>query len=100
MTTCVVIPTFWTRRGGRASDRLVNVYDHPTPIDGESPLADCLRSLGIVRGLGKVVVLVATTDSSIEHEAEDRVRAIVDDFPDIDALVFGPAELGSLHRRL
>ncbi|HEY5276968.1 MAG TPA: hypothetical protein VIK38_10645 [Coriobacteriia bacterium] len=100
MATCVVISTFWTRRGGRSSDRLINVYDHPTPIDGESPLPACLRSLEGVRGLGKVVVLVAATDASIEHEAEDRVREIVEDFPGIDALVFGPAELGSLHRRL
>jgi hypothetical protein len=100
MTTCVVIPTFWTRRGGRSSDRLINVYDHPTPIDGESPLPECLRSLQGVRGLGKVVVLVAATDASIEHEAEDRVRAILEEFPELDTLVFGPAELGSLHRRL
>jgi glycosyltransferase involved in cell wall biosynthesis len=100
MTTCVLIPTFWTRRGGRSNDRLINVYDHPTPIDGESPLADCLRSLERVQDVGKIVVLVATTDSSIEHEAEDRVRDIVDGFPGLDAMVFGPAELGSLHRRL
>ncbi len=100
MKTCVVIPTFWTRRGGRASDRLINVYDHPTPIDGESPLPDLLRSLESVRGVGKVVVLVASADAAVEHEAEDRVRGIVDDFPGLDALVFGPAELGSLHRRL
>jgi hypothetical protein len=100
MTTCVVIPTFWTRRGGSSSDRLINVYDHPTPIDGESPLPDCLRSLEDVRDVGKVVVLVATTDASIEHEAADRVCAIVEDFPGLDVLVFGAAELGSLHRRL
>jgi hypothetical protein len=100
MTTCVLIPTFWTRRGGRSSDRLINVYDHPTPIDGDSPLGDCLRSLEGVRDIGKVVVLVAATDSSIEHEAEDRAREIVDGFPGLDAMVFGPAELGSLHRRL
>ena len=100
MTSCVVIPTFWTRRRGRFTDRLINVYDHPTPVDGESPLGDCLRSLERVTGLGKVVVLVAATDASIEHEAEDRVREIVDEVPGIDAMVFGPAELGSLHRRL
>ena len=28
------------------------------------------------------------------------MREILDDFPDIDAIVIGPAELGSLHRRL
>lgn len=100
MDTCVIIPTFWTRRRGRFTDRLVNVYDHPTPIDGESPLGDCLRSLESVEGIGKVVVLVAATDSSIENEAEDRVRDIVDEHPALDALVFGAAEVGSLHRRL
>lgn len=100
MATCVVIPTFWTRRGGRSSDRLINVYDHPTSIDGDSPLPDCLRSLEAVRDVDKVIVLVATTDASIAHEAEDRVREIVDEFPSLDTMVFGPAELGSLHRRL
>ena len=100
MTTSIVIPTFWTRRGGRSSDRLVNVYDHPTPIDRESPLPACLRSLEGVRDVGKIVVLVAATDSSIAHEAEDRVRGMMDDFPRLDTMVFGPAALGSLHRRL
>lgn len=100
MTSCVIIPTFWTRRRGRFIDRLVNVYDHPTPVDGDSPLGACLRSLERVDGIGKVVVLVAATDASIEHEAEDRVNQIVGEVPGIDAMVFGSAELGSLHRRL
>jgi hypothetical protein len=76
------------------------MYDHPTPIDGESSLGLCLESLQKVRGLGRVLVIVAATDASIEHAAEDRVREIVADFPAIDAFVFGPAEMGSLHRRL
>ncbi len=100
MTSCIVIPTFWTRPRGRFSDRLINVYDHPTPIDGDSPLDACLRSIEGVQDAGKVVVLVAAADASIENEAEDRVHGIVDDFPSIDTMVFGPAELGSLHRRL
>lgn len=100
MTPCVVIPTFWTRRKGRFTDRLINVYDHPTPIDEEGTLAACLRSLEQVSGLGRVVIIVAATDASVEHEAEDHVRQIADSFPRMDTLVFGPAELGSLHRRL
>ena len=63
MTSCVIIPTFWTRRRGRFTDRLVNVYDHPTAIDEDSPLGACLRSLERVEGIGKVVVLVAATTS-------------------------------------
>jgi len=102
----VIIPTFWTKpqtKRGRTRvpvDDLSTVYDHPTPIDSEGTLGDTLRSLEQVHDLGKVVIVVATTDESIEHRAEDKVREIVDDFPDIDAFVFGPAELGSLHRRL
>lgn len=97
---CLIIPTFWTRRRGRVSDNPLLAYDHPTPIDSEGTLPACLRSLQDVEGLGKVVLIVAATDPAIEHQAEDRVREILVDFPDIDALVFGPAELGSLHRRL
>jgi hypothetical protein len=100
LAPCVVIPTFWARRRGRFTDRLINVYDHPTPVDQDGPLPDCLRSLQRVDGLGRVVVLVAATDASVEHEAEDRVHSILAEFPDIDWLVFGPAEIGSLHRRL
>ena len=97
---CVVIPTFWTRRQGRVPDNLLTVYDHPTPIDSDGTLPECLASLENVQGLGQVVIIVAATHPSIEHAAEDRVRGILADFPGIDALVFGPAELGSMHRRL
>lgn len=97
---CVIIPTFWTRRRGRTSDDLLAAYDHPTPIDSDGTLPACLTSLRGVEGLGKVVLIVAATDPGIEHQAEDRVRDILADFPDIDTLVFGPAEMGSLHRRL
>ncbi len=101
MRPCVIIPTFWTKSKGRSSeDSLLAVYDHPTPVDRDGTLPDCLRSLEDVHGLGRVVLIVATTDPSIEHAAEDRVRKILADFPGIDALVFGPAEMGSLHRRL
>lgn len=100
MTTCVMIPTFWTRSRGRSRDRLVNVYDHPTPIDGDSPLPACLHSLEGVDGIEKIVLLVAATDPSVEHEAADRVQQIADEFPDLDIMVFGPAALSSLHRRL
>ena len=87
-------------RARTSIDEAAAIYDHPTPIDEDGTLAQCLESLRQVEGLGRVVVIVAVTDESIAHQAEDRVREIVDDFPDIDAFVFGPAEMGSLHRRL
>ena len=106
MEPVVIIPTFWTKpksKRGRTSvpiDDLGTTYDHPTPIDADGTLPDCLHSLQQVQDLGRVVIIVAATDESIEHRAEDKVREIVDEFPDVDAFVFGPAEMGSLHRRL
>ena len=100
LTPCVVIPTFWTRPGASAPGNLLTVYDHPTPVDSDGTLPQCLESLSKVQGLDQVLIIVAAADSSIEHQAEDRVRTSSTDFPAIDALIFGPAELGSLHRRL
>lgn len=99
MQPTLIIPTFWTgrRKRGRSEEF---VYDHPTPIDSDGTLPGCLRSLEQLEDLGKVIVTVAATSPSIEHEAEDRVRDIVADFPGLDVLVFGSAEIGSLHRRL
>ena len=103
MYPTVVIPTFWTRRrtrGGRGGRRERFSYDHPTPLGEPGTLPDCLRSLDGVTGLGRVVVIVAVTDDSIAHAAEDQVREILDEFPGLDAWVFGSAEAGSLHRRM
>jgi GT2 family glycosyltransferase len=96
----VIIPTFWTRRRGRGLERARVHYDHPTPVDADGTFAECLASLEQVRGLGRVLVLVAATDESVEAAAEDRVRETLAEFPGIDAFVFGAAEMGSLHRRM
>lgn len=100
MQPTVIIPTFWTRRRSRGYDRSRVRFDHPTPLGEDGTLPDCLRSLEGVDGLGRVMVVVAATDESTAHAAEDRVREILDDFPAIDTLVCGVAEMGSLHRRL
>jgi hypothetical protein len=96
----VVIPTFWTSPAARTPDNLLTIYDHPTSVDTDGTLPACLESLSQVEGLDQVLIIVAATDPSLEDKAEDRVRTILGEFPTLDAFVFGPAELGSLHRRL
>jgi GT2 family glycosyltransferase len=53
-----------------------------------------------VQGLGRVAILVATADASIEVRADERVREIAAAFPQLNIFVFGGAEAGSLFRRL
>jgi hypothetical protein len=100
MDTCVIIPTFWTTRTGGFTDRILNVYTHPTHVDECGTLPKALESLERVCGACKVVVTVATNEPRIEAMAEERVTDIAADFPGLDALVFGTAEQSSLHRRM
>ncbi len=95
----VIIPTFWTRRKSRGAERSTTHFDHPTAVGDTTMLSECLRSLEGIRGLGQVVVIVAAADEGTATAAEDSVRELLDDMPGIDSLVFGPAEMGSLHRR-
>ncbi|MHB8050286.1 MAG: hypothetical protein ACYDHQ_03595 [Coriobacteriia bacterium] len=100
MQPTIIIPTFWTRRRSRGTDRKAAHFDHPTLVGQLGPLAECLRSLEGLAGLGKVVVIVAAADEATANAAEDGVRELLDDMPGIESLVVGPAEMGSLHRRL
>ncbi|GAB4278594.1 MAG: hypothetical protein Kow0056_11050 [Coriobacteriia bacterium] len=100
MAPCVIVPTFWTKKRESQLEDLLVTYSHPTSVDEDGPLPECLESLERTCGACTIIVLVASTDRSIEVRAEERVLSILREFPTLDFLVFGPAELGSLHRRL
>lgn len=77
MKPAIVIPSYWSsgERLGEAGS--VACYDHATPIDSEQPqLAECLKSLEQVAGLGTVVVLVVSSPD-VEERAVRRVADIV-----------------------
>ncbi len=99
MNPVLIIPTFWARRRSQAPDSPTAVYDHPVEIGQEGTLSRCLESLRGVEGVGRIIVTVAA-DPAVELRAEDSVREVAARFPELDILVFGPSELGSLHRRL
>lgn len=96
----IVIPTFWTKADRSVNDRLVNIYDHPTPIDQEGTLARTLDSLGILEGNFKVVIIPAVTDPELENELAPRLAAITRPFSDLEILIFGRSELKKIHHRL
>ena len=101
-----------SKKGRRGSERssLPNGFDqasagapfsHPTALDNPNPpLADCLTSLSNLKGVGKIILVVATTDPAIDVRADDRVREIAEQFPQLNIILFGTSETGSLLRRL
>ena len=108
----IVIPTFWTRGDATRSKRgqYGSAFDaasagapfsHPTALDNpHPPLADCLTSLSRIQNIGRIALLVATTDAAIDVRADERVREIAAAFPHLSISVFGSVEVGSLFRRL
>lgn len=96
----IVIPTYWTGLDGPASDRLLNIYDHPTPIDQEGTLARTLDSLRSLKGNFKIIVIGAATDSELEEQLDGRLDEIVRPFADLDLTVFSHPELKKIHQRI
>lgn len=100
MNPVLIIPTFISKARRRNETKgIVGNYDHTTDINEQGELGRCLESLQKVEGLGVVMVLVAA-DRNIEAEAITKVRAQVNEFPDLDTIVVGGAELGLLRQRL
>lgn len=98
--TCVVVPTYWTRAAGetRPGDA---VYDHPTPVDQPGTLDALLESLTKLDvSRFYLLVLVAVTGDDVAADAERRVAGLVERFPSIRSIVFGPSRLVWLHRWL
>lgn len=95
-STCVVVPTYWTRAGGsrRPGDA---VYDHPTPLDGESTLEPLLASLEKLPKTFYLVLIVAVTGDDAAEASVAQVRRLADRYTGIPTLVFGPAQLSWLH---
>ncbi len=78
---------------------MLATYDHMTPIDSPGELPRLLTSLQKVRGIGQIVVLVAS-ETSIEAKAAEKVQDIASRFPSLNIAVIGGAELSLVRQRM
>lgn len=94
MNPAVIIPTFHQAAADIDKPLTESIYDHPTPLDSPGTLARCLESLQKVHGLGQVIITVS------HNEAVEKVKAIVDGFPQMHTLVISESEAGIIQQRL
>ncbi len=77
----IIIPTYWTWGSARADGPVEAVYDHPTPLDGESTLPRLLDSLTALAGQDfRVLVLTAVTHPELEHPVASRVEGLINPY--------------------
>ncbi|GAC1464132.1 MAG: hypothetical protein PVSMB7_06750 [Chloroflexota bacterium] len=99
-STCVVVPTYWTRSSQESRDGDA-VYDHPTPVNGESTLRALLKSLeALDTSTFYLLVLVSVTGPDVAADAEAAVSALAGEFPSLQTIVFGSTGLKHVHERL
>jgi hypothetical protein len=92
----IVVPTYWTRAAG-AMQPGDAVYDHPTPIDGDSTLGRLLESLTVLDTTRfYVLILVAVTTTAVEAAARARVLEIVRSVSALTIGVFSAQDLPPL----
>lgn len=94
MNPAVIIPTFHQAAADADKPITESIYDHPTPLDAPGTLARCLDSLQHVQGLGQVIITVS------HNEAVEKVKAIVDQFPQMHTLVISESEAAIIQQRL
>ena len=99
MNPVVVIPTYVSARRRKEGGSVLTTYDHMTPISQSGELGRCLDSLQKVRGIGQIVVLVAS-EPTIENQAAEKVQATASQFPGLNVVVVGAPELALIHQRM
>ena len=101
---CMVIPSYWARKGDTIWLPGDAVYDHPTPLDMEGTLLRLLKSLKIIESENLTVIVVAIpTCVEIADDVESKVTAIIKETKkevDHSIHVFGPSHLKKVHESL
>ena len=100
--TVITIPTYWTWDSERPAGPAEAIFDHPTPVDGESTLPRLLNSLCQIVGSSFTVwVLTATVHSALQRAAEQRVAEIVAPFRERFPIAqFTVSDLAALRERM
>lgn len=99
MNPVIIVPTFIAARQRKEGGSIIATYDHATPISQSGELPRLLESLQQVRGVGHIVVLVAS-EPSIENQAAEKVQAIASQYPDLSIIVIGAPELLLVQQRM
>lgn len=100
MKPSIVIPTYWTAEDGIPTDRLFNIYDHPTPINQSGTLARTLQSLKDLEGDFQVVIIGAVTEPELKDKLVEKIQQIIAKFPSLDIILFTYPQLKTLHERI
>ncbi|MBE6466853.1 hypothetical protein [Denitrobacterium detoxificans] len=98
MNPLIIVPTYISAREKARPTGHHTVYDHVTPLSRPGELGRMLKSLQRVRGVGQIVIPVAAErDAAVP--AMQKVQAICAQFPSLNIIAVGQAELALIRQR-
>jgi hypothetical protein len=100
LKTAIVIPTYWTKPDGLPTDRLLNIYDHPTPLGSSGTLGRTLESLRALKTKVGVIIIAASTELELAQAVENHVRRLLLPFTDLNPILISSSKLQMLRTRL
>ncbi len=97
----ICIPTYWTGESRAVSvDRLVNIYDHPTPINHQGTLERALVSLSNIEGDFNVAIIGTITEPELEDVFQTKLKKMLSKIKNLDLYWFSFNELAAFHSLL
>ena len=102
MKATMVIPSYWSRESYEEKDIDDAIYDHPTPLDKDGTLLRTLQSIQVLKSKDfQLVIIAIPTSDNIGQKVSEKIKHIVHSVsPDMETLVFGPAQLRNIHELL
>ena len=100
--TTIIIPTYWGWPGGHPPQANDAIFDHPTPLDGESTLPRLLESLRHQKQKGfNVLVISAAVNAQLNKQVEEKVTQLIAPFKsDYPIAQFSAKDLAVLRQRV
>lgn len=101
MKSTIIIPTYWTAPSGKPTDRLLNIYDHPTPITEEGTLLRTLDSLVELEGDFNVCIIGTMTEENFRPQFEEKMTSMLKHYENkLEIYFFSHSQLDEFHNRL
>ena len=99
MNPVIIVPTYISSRKSKDVSKIVDIYDHTTPLSAPGELPRLLTSMQVLPEKIPVMILVSSSEH-IAEKAEQKVCETVARFPEIPALVIGRKEEELVHQRM
>lgn len=97
----ITVPSYWTNADTEETPKNATVFDHPTPLNGESTMPRMLDSFLNLKGNFKVLIIAAGTHQEIAQDIHNHVSKLLEPYKNkLEIYLISPLNLNVLNSHL